>query len=515
MKKIKKMDLIRTVVQIIFFVLLPGLFISIYTSIKSIFMSIVHQTSSFEALLPDLLLVAAVVPLNMVLGRFFCGWMCAFGGLQDWLFALSRKVKKRQLRVSEKADFWLKGIKYAILGAAVVFIWTLQIVALPAGYNPWDVFGMLVSFSNMPNLGMIVTDFLPATIILSALIVGSFFIERFFCRYFCPLGAFFSLVSRLRPLVIHKERSNCGPCRLCTAKCSVGIPLYSKDVIRSGECINCFKCVEACPKANPCFKFTKLNINPAGAGIVAVAVMAGLLYAGTFVTAKLDEERNEAQLQEEIVVDPSVATKKYTDGTYEGSGTGFRGDMKLSVVVKDGIISAVSVVSSDDDAEFFEKAMNQIVPQIIQTQSAEVDAVSGATYSSDGIIQSVKSALSQAGGEISQVENTETSQEMVSETPADSGESNASAIAPDGVYEGSGTGFRGAMTVQVTVSGGKITDVQLVSTNDDQKFLDRAVKPVVDQILSQQSAKVDAVSGATYSSNGIMEAVANALNLPY
>ena len=80
----------------------------------------------------------------------------------------------------------------------------------------------------------------------------------------------------------------------------------------------------------------------------------------------------------------------------------------------------------------------------------------------------------------------------------------------DGVYTGSGTGFSGAITVQVTVAGGKITAIQIVSSGDDAAYLNRA-QAVIPSVIAAQSTSVDTVSGATYSSKGILMAIRNAL----
>jgi uncharacterized protein with FMN-binding domain len=80
----------------------------------------------------------------------------------------------------------------------------------------------------------------------------------------------------------------------------------------------------------------------------------------------------------------------------------------------------------------------------------------------------------------------------------------------DGVYEGSAAGYNGDITVSVTVSGGLVTAIDIVDENETRSYLSRA-SSVVDTILDEQSLEVDAVSGATYSSAGIVNAVADAL----
>ena len=81
----------------------------------------------------------------------------------------------------------------------------------------------------------------------------------------------------------------------------------------------------------------------------------------------------------------------------------------------------------------------------------------------------------------------------------------------DGIYQGSAMGFGGTITVQVTISGGKITAIDLLSAAGETPSYLESAKAVIDKIIAGQTPNVDAVSGATYSSNGIIQAVQNAL----
>lgn len=85
------------------------------------------------------------------------------------------------------------------------------------------------------------------------------------------------------------------------------------------------------------------------------------------------------------------------------------------------------------------------------------------------------------------------------------------AAVPDGEYEGKGVGYNGNIKVKVTVSGGKITAIEILKTDDDEEYFYDAKKQVINAILEQQTTEVDAASGATSSSDGIMKAVKNAL----
>ena len=213
-------------------------------------------------------------------------------------------------------------------------------------------------------------------------------------------------------------------------------------------------------------------------------------------------------------VTPVSESGTYRDGTYTGTGTGFSGPITVQVVIEGGKIKDITVVSSTDDSPYLQNA-SALLKQIVALQSTNVDTVSGATYSSVGLISAVRDALQKAGGSSASdsalpVLAASESQNKTSENaPAVEAIAEPAAYR-DGVYTGTGTGFGGQMTVQVTVSGGKITDIQVLSSKDDSPYLQNACA-LLQNIIVSQSTNVDAVSGATYSSAGLIEAVRNAL----
>jgi uncharacterized protein with FMN-binding domain len=93
----------------------------------------------------------------------------------------------------------------------------------------------------------------------------------------------------------------------------------------------------------------------------------------------------------------NIAPQSYEDGTYTGTGTGFKGGTtKIAVTVQGGKISKVETVSHEDTPKFYQRIENTMLNKILSTQSTNVDTVSGATYSCRGIIEATESALSQA-----------------------------------------------------------------------------------------------------------------------
>ena len=93
---------------------------------------------------------------------------------------------------------------------------------------------------------------------------------------------------------------------------------------------------------------------------------------------------------------PKSSTSAYTDGVYEGIGQGFGGDVQVEVTISGGELADVTVVSAaKEDGAYFAMAEG-IIPDIIAQQSTAVDTASGATFSSDGILDAVENALEKA-----------------------------------------------------------------------------------------------------------------------
>lgn len=231
-----------------------------------------------------------------------------------------------------------------------------------------------------------------------------------------------------------------------------------------------------------------------------------------------EKEKKEDKKKDEDKKEEQKSTAKgsfdVSDGTYYGTGTGFAGKIKVAVTVKDKQITAIEIVENEaDDDTFFSRAKG-VIDKIISGQTLEVDVVSGATYSSNGIISAVKNALTGAADSGTPA-STSAGASGGSSSPAGGASSistvqDASAYA-DGTYYGTGTGFSGALTVEVVISGGKISSIQIMDTSDGDSYIQSA-SGLISNIIATQSTNVDTVSGATYSSVGIIEAVRNALS---
>ena len=197
------------------------------------------------------------------------------------------------------------------------------------------------------------------------------------------------------------------------------------------------------------------------------------------------------------------------DGVYKGTGTGYAGDITVSVQIKDKQIVSIDILSSSDDAAFFSRA-KAVIDKIIEGQTLDVDTVSGATFSSRGIISAVKNALT------GEKDNSTTGQAQSGQTAAAGSSTSVAKVEDaaaykDGTYYGSGTGFGGPLKVMVEISGGKIASIRIVENSDGSDYISKAAS-LIDSIIATQSTNVDTVSGATYSSVGIIQAVRDALS---
>ena len=201
----------------------------------------------------------------------------------------------------------------------------------------------------------------------------------------------------------------------------------------------------------------------------------------------------------------------YKDGTYQGSGTGFGGTITVQVTVSGGKITAVDILSASGETGSYFASAQGVVSKVLSSQSPNVDAVSGATYSSNGIIQAVQNALSQAGNSDSATPAA-TPTPTPTPKPAKKPKKDTSVSYKDGVYEGQAEGFDGTVTVKVTIKNGKIKKISNTNT-DTPEFFNKAWKTIKSNVISRQStSEIDTVSGATFSSNGILGALSQALS---
>lgn len=247
-------------------------------------------------------------------------------------------------------------------------------------------------------------------------------------------------------------------------------------------------------------------------GIAVAALAAWGVASGGAVLEDIPELTSKAQAANLGSGSAGAAADagSWQDGTWTGTAQGYGGDVTVSVTIANKKITAIEVVSASGETPSFFSRAKAIIPKIIEAQNPDVDVVSGATYSSNGIINAVKNALTKAsGGTVTETSNGGAASKAAGSTSSDAFQDGTY---KDGTYTGSAAGFRGNITVSVTISGGKIASISVVSApGNDEPYLSKA-KTLIAKVLAKQSPNgVDTVSGATYSSNGILNAIKNAL----
>ena len=208
----------------------------------------------------------------------------------------------------------------------------------------------------------------------------------------------------------------------------------------------------------------------------------------------------------------------YKDGTYQGSGTGFGGTITVQVTVSGGKIASIDILSASGETGSYFASAQGVISRMISGQTPNVDAVSGATYSSNGIIQAVQNALAKAGNTTAKPvktnkKNNKKNNNKTNTTtkPVEIPKPSENTTYKDGTYTAEAEGFDGLVKVTVTIKNGKITNISNTNT-DTKEYFNKAWTRIQPSILKKQAVYgVDAVSGATFSSNGILEAVQKAL----
>lgn len=187
---------------------------------------------------------------GVVLGRLVCGLLCPFGLVQDLL----HKIPSPKLKVPKKIDRPLRWLKYMVLAVMVILL--PAFAAADTGVTPpyfckylcpaGTLGGGIPLLAANPSLRALVGALFSWKVLVMALILlACVFIPRVFCRYLCPLGAFYSVFNRFSLYQMHLDRTKCVGCKACERSCPMVVEVTKN--INSPECIRCGKCRSVCP----------------------------------------------------------------------------------------------------------------------------------------------------------------------------------------------------------------------------------------------------------------------------
>jgi uncharacterized protein with FMN-binding domain/NAD-dependent dihydropyrimidine dehydrogenase PreA subunit len=358
-----------------------------------VLLSVIGFFQSFQVTMIIIMLV------GIVGGAYYCGWICPYGTLQEIFGKLGNKIGIKKRKMPAPVQKYLQYLRYIIYICFALI--TSDIFFTLFSYDPRSNFLMLLS-GNIPSVAILI-------IIISFVVLGMFF-ERPFCNYLCFEGVKYGAMSLLRVFTIKRNTNSCINCKRCDKVCPMNIQVSKAEQLRSPQCINCFECVSACPVKGT-LTYGKVIFTQklkrfyfVGIGL-AILVVAFTIFEHHYVDIDggsekvFDDDGNvniNNQNKTATVIDSSEVHNDGMDGTYTGTAKGHNGDMTVEVTISSGQITKVQVVDHIDDAKWFNRANDVIPHEIISSQSTDVDAVSGATFSSQGIIDAVKNALESA-----------------------------------------------------------------------------------------------------------------------
>lgn len=180
----------------------------------------------------------------LAVGVFFCGWICPFGSIQDWLGRIAKKCKLPRYKMPWKVQKYLQFSRYIFLG--LMFLGITFSFLNARFYFQDNLIHNMLSWT--------------AGITLAIFLIISLFFDRPFCNYFCIKGAADGLMSIVRPVSISRDNKSCVHCHLCDQVCPMNVRVESTNFVRHPNCINCMQCASKCPKDCLKYKLMKFKI---------------------------------------------------------------------------------------------------------------------------------------------------------------------------------------------------------------------------------------------------------------
>jgi len=181
--------------------------------------------------------------LALLFGPVFCGWVCPFGSVQEWIGKLGRKLLRKRYNtlVPRKLDRIMRHFRYVVL-AGVVYMTARSAQLVFENVDPY--YALFAFWTGEVAL--------PALIVLGVVLLASLVVERPFCKFACPYGAVQGVFNLFRVFTIRRNAGTCIDCSKCDRACPMNIEVSSKAVIRDHQCISCMKCTSelSCPVAD-------------------------------------------------------------------------------------------------------------------------------------------------------------------------------------------------------------------------------------------------------------------------
>jgi polyferredoxin len=229
-----------------------------------VFSSFIDETFEKAGQLSIMAVLITFILFAVIFKRSFCGFLCLVGALQRIVGYIGFKLLKKRVTVPATLDKYLRAVKYIILtGIVVLSIASGKFLLLVSIDDVLEQYSII-----LPGLAWI------SIMLMFVTIIGSFFIDNFFCKYICIQGAVAGVAGRFSPSGIVRCEDKCINCTLCTKACPSNLEVRKMKKVVSAECFNCQECIVACPKKGALTNsFAGIKIP-----LVLFVAMAGMVY---------------------------------------------------------------------------------------------------------------------------------------------------------------------------------------------------------------------------------------------
>ena len=370
-------------------------------------------TESAQTIITKAPIIVGIVTLllTILFGPIFCSYICPFGTFQKLIRKIGNKLGIKSRKLPNNIHKFLKLIKYVFLMFFILLI-SFKSVSLYMNLDPYHAF-IRIFYGGITLSG---------GIYLLIVTLFSLSYDRPFCNYLCPYGAFFNIVSFKRVFKVTRNPDICIDCKICDKSCPVNINVSSLDTVNDVNCLGCNSCISNCPKENAIglkTNFTKVAIFTALIIITFFSITLFSNFSNTTTTndnLKIEEQtmnsfgkhngkgKNRKEISDETLNDETTKIEEsipndsliYNDGIYKATVDAYRPNMVVQVEILNNTIIDIQIVEHNETKSYFEYASPKIIEQIISTNSTNVDTVSRATYTSNGIKNGVDACLEQA-----------------------------------------------------------------------------------------------------------------------
>jgi polyferredoxin len=225
-------------------------------------------------------LLVAFLAISVFFRKAFCSWLCPIGTLSEWLWQGGREVFGRNFAPPRWVDAPLRSLKYLLLGLFVYAVVRMSAADIHAFLS--GPYGLI---ADVKMLGFFRGLSSTAALVIAVLVVLSVFVKNAWCRYLCPYGALMGLVALVSPARVRRNPDACIDCGKCVKACPSLLPVDRRLVIRSAECTNCLECVTACPVRDALDLTVPRRQQPIPGWVVAAGI--AILFFGIVAYAQL------------------------------------------------------------------------------------------------------------------------------------------------------------------------------------------------------------------------------------